>query len=212
MSSTLKIAVLALIAVAAALAGMWLARQHAPEPPALEHATLLPVARPLPEFRLLDQASRPFGPERLAGHWSLLFFGFTSCPDVCPTTLATLTAARRELADLPATGQPEVVFVSVDPGRDTPERLAAYLAFFDPSFTGVTGDPAAIARFGEALGVAAIIGPADQDGNYTVDHTAAVFLVNPSGALTAVFGAPHTPDGMTHDYRLVLAYLAGTRR
>jgi protein SCO1/2 len=211
MSPTLKMAALALVAATAALAGMWLARVQAPEPLVLEHATLLPAARLLPDFALLDQRSAPFGPERLAGRWHLLFFGFTHCPDVCPSTLASLVAARRELASLPGPWQPEVVLVTVDPGRDTPERLAEYLAFFDKSFTGVTGDDASLARLAEALGVAVIVGPADETGNYTVDHTAAIFLVDPAGALRAIFSAPHTPDGLAHDYRLILDRAGGDR-
>ena len=216
MSSKLKIAILALVAVVAALAGMWLARLQAPpvEPEsralALEHATVLPAARPLPAFELLDQQSRAFSPGQLAGRWSLVFFGFTNCPDVCPATLATLAAARRELASLPAAQQPDVVLVSVDPGRDTPERLAEYLAFFDPSFTGVTGDAAQIARLTEALGVAVIIGEADAQGRYTVDHSTTIFLVNPAGAVSAIFSAPHTPDGIAHDYRLILHHIGGS--
>jgi protein SCO1/2 len=216
MSTSLKIAILALAALAAAGAGMWLARWQAPPPQAetqmlaLEHATVFPVARPLPAFQLSDQQSRPYGPERLKGRWNLVFFGFTNCPDVCPTTLATLAAARRELAGLPLTQQPDVVLVSVDPGRDTPQRLAEYVAFFDPSFTGVTGDPAQIASLSEALGVAVILGAADAQGQYTVDHSATVFLVNPDGAVAAIFSTPHTPDGIAHDYRLILQRLAGS--
>lgn len=216
MSSSLKIAMLALVAVVAALAGMWLARLQAPpvEPEpralALEHVTVFPAARALPAFELLDQQSRAFGPGQFTGRWSLVFFGFTNCPDVCPATLATLAAARRELASLPAAQQPDVVLVSVDPGRDTPGRLAEYLAFFDPSFTGVTGDAAQIARLAEALGVAIIIGKADAQGRYTVDHSTNVFLVNPAGAVSAVFGAPHTPDGFAHDYRLILNRIGGS--
>jgi protein SCO1/2 len=216
MSSALKIAGLVLLALLAALAGMWLARVQAPsaaapaESPALalEHATVFPAPRLLPDFELLDQNSLPFGPDRFNGHWSFVFFGFTNCPDVCPTTLATLAATRRELASMAAAEQPEVVLVSVDPGRDKPERLAQYVAFFDPSFTGVTGDPARIRQLSEALGVAVIIGPADANGNYTVDHSATVFLVDPQGRLVAVFSTPHTPDGIAHDYRLILQRLA----
>jgi protein SCO1/2 len=216
MSTFLKIAALVLLALGAAATGMWLARtQTSPEPAgagspamALEHATVFPAPRPLPAFELIDQHSQPYGPDRLKGRWSFLFFGFTHCPDVCPTTLATLAAARRELASMPAEQQPEVVLVSVDPGRDKPMQLAEYVAFFDPSFTGVTGDPAQIRRLSETLGVAVIIGPADANGNYTVDHSATVFLVSPEGKVVAIFSTPHTPDGVAHDYRLILQRLA----
>jgi protein SCO1/2 len=217
MPSYLKIAALVLVALVAALAGMWLARLQAPPAPpqsepqalALEHATVFPAPRALPAFELIDEHSSPYGPERLTGRWNFVFFGFTHCPDVCPTTLATLAAARRELASMPAEQQPEVVLISVDPGRDTPARLAEYVAFFDPSFTGVTGSPDEIRRLSEALGVAVIIGPADAQGNYTVDHSATLFLVSPEGKVVAIFSTPHSPDGISHDYRLIVQRLAG---
>lgn len=204
MSSTLRIALVVLVAATGALAGMWLANRRAPEPMPLEHAVVFPAARALPDFELVDQAGRPFGPGRLAGRWSILFFGFTNCPDVCPSTLATLTAVRREMADLPAPDQPQVVFVSVDPGRDTPERLAEYVPFFDRAFTGATGDAAALETLTRSLGVAVVVGEPDASGRYTVDHTASLFLINPAGALAAIFGTPHTPDGIAHDYRLIV--------
>ena len=212
MSSTLRIAFAVLVAVTAAMAGMWLARERAPEPLELQHATLFPSGRPLPAFALVDQHGDSFGPERLRGHWTFLFFGFTQCPDVCPTTLATLAAARRELADLPAGEQPAVVLVSVDPGRDTAARLAKYVRFFDPAFTGVTGETDAIAAFTRELGVAVIFGEPDAAGQYTIDHTATLFLVGPDGTLAAIFGTPHSPDGIAGDYRRILAHRAGGHR
>jgi protein SCO1/2 len=195
-----------LVAVAAALAGMWIARERAPAPQAvvLEHATVFGAGRALPDVVLVDQDGRAFDSDRLRGRWSILFFGFTHCPDVCPTTLATLAAARRALSDLPADEQPAVVLVSVDPGRDTPARLGEYVRFFDGSFTGVTGDPATLDTLTRALGVAVLAGEPDASGNYTIDHTATLFLVNPEAALVAVFGLPHTPDGIAHDYRRIV--------
>ncbi len=205
---TLPRIVLPLLAIAVgALAGMWLARDQAVERPPLERATLYPAARSLPDFELTDQHGRPFGPRQLAGQWTLMFFGFTHCPDICPTTLATLATARRELADLPPAQQPQVVLVSVDPERDTVGTLADYTAFFDPAFLGVTGAPQQVTRLTDSVGVAVMPGAPDEYGNYTVDHTAAVFLLSPAGAIVAVFSAPHSPDGITHDYRVILALL-----
>jgi len=203
-----RFALLAAVAVLAALAGMWLARERPDPRLELEHATAFPSPRALPPFTLVDHRGAPFGPERLAGRWHVLFFGFTHCPDVCPSTLATLAAARRELADLPPADRPEVVLVSVDPQRDTPARLAEYVAFFDPSFVGVTGEPAMLESLTRELGVAVMVGEPDASGQYSIDHTATLFLVDPQGRLAAVFGMPHTPDGIAHDYRLVLDHAA----
>ena len=128
-----------------------------------------------------------------------------NCPDICPTTLATLAAARKSLADLPAGQLPAVTLVSVDPGRDTPEALARYVAHFDPSFVGVTGGADALDALTRGLGVAFFIGPADAGGNYAVDHTAAIFLVDPEGRLAALFSGPHEAGTIARDYRRIVA-------
>jgi len=207
MPNSLRIVLPILVAVAGVAAGLWLARDRAPEPRelALERATLFTSPRAIPSFELVDDGGDMFGPDRLTGHWSILFFGFTHCPDVCPSTLATLAAVRRELADLSPSERPEVFLVSVDPARDTPERLAEYVRFFDPGFTGVTGKQEAIDSLTRSLGVAVVANPPDEQGHYSVDHTATLFLVGPDGALAGVFGTPHSVDGIAHDYRLIVS-------
>ena len=192
-------------ALAAGVAVAWWTTRGG-EPPGLPlHATLLDTPRALPEFALADQAGRPFGRERFTGRWSIVFFGFTHCPDICPTTLATLADLKRQLADLPADDRPQVVFVSVDPGRDTPEALARYLVHFDREFVGATGDPAAIAVLTGALGVPVLVGAPADDGNYTVDHGAALFVVGPDAAWRAISSAPHVADELARDYRRIVA-------
>jgi len=134
-----------------------------------------------------------------------MFFGFTHCPDVCPTTLFTLARSIDLLRDLPAADIPQVILVSVDPGRDTPETLASYVPYFHPDFLGITGDMAAILALTQAMGVAFAYTPIEgPDGGYAVDHTASIFLVNPAGQLTAIFGTPHSAEDIAHDYRLIM--------
>jgi protein SCO1/2 len=191
-----------IIAGAAAARFLWRGEGAAP---ALEQAVLFSETRPLPDIELVDQAGRPFGAAQLRGRWTFLFFGFVNCPDICPTTLATLAAARKSLADLPPAGQPAVALVSVDPGRDTPEVLARYVAHFDPSFSGVTGSAEAIDALAAALGVAVMIGPPAEDGSYSVDHSAAIFLVNPEGRVAALFSAPHEAAMIARDFRQIVA-------
>lgn len=203
MNRTGRIAVIA-IAVLAGAATAWFTMRH-DEPTALAQATLFDAPRPLPEFRLVDHAGRPFDRERLRGRWHFLFFGFTHCPDVCPTTLATLAAVRSRLRDLPASVRPGVVLVSVDPARDTPQALANYVPHFDPEFIGVTGDAETISAFTRDLGVAVMIGAPEADGGYTVDHTAALFLIDPDGNWSAVFGTPHSADAIAGDFRAIAA-------
>lgn len=192
------------IALLAGIATAFLVTRGEP-PPALDRATLFEASRPLPEFALVDQGGARFDADRLRDRWTLLFFGFTHCPDVCPTTLATLAEVRRQLADLPPAARPEVVLVSVDPARDTPELLARYVRHFDPAFTGATGSPEAIGALTRDLGVAVFVGAPAGDGNYTVDHSAAVFLVDPSAAMTALFGTPHEAGAIARDYRRIVA-------
>jgi protein SCO1/2 len=189
------------------LAGAALAHRflEPPEAPQLERATLYQAPRSLPAFELVDQHGASFGPDSLRGRWSFVFFGFVNCPDICPTTLATLAAARDALEDLSAAKRPGVVLVSVDPGRDTPPVLATYVAHFDPSFTGVTGPPSALDALADALGVAVVVGPEDDDGNYAVDHSAAVFLVDPKARVVALFTTPHEAPAIARDYRRIVS-------
>ena len=201
-------ATLAAVVVAGVLAGIataYVFTRAEPAPPALERATLFAMPRPLPAIALLDQSGQAFELGRMRGHWTLLFFGFTNCPDVCPTTLATLAETRRQLADLPPEGIPKVVLATVDPARDTPAALARYVAHFDPSFIGLTGSQDAIDALARDLGVAVMIGAPAADGSYTVDHSAAVFLVDPDAAFTALFSAPHDAGTIARDYRRIVA-------
>lgn len=204
----MKRALVAALVVAGLLAGVaagfYFTRVRG-APPELERATLFETPRPLPDLALVDQAGRTFDRERLRGHWTFLFFGFVNCPDVCPTTLATLAEARRVVADLSGGEQPAVVLVSVDPARDTPEVLGRYVTNFDPSFTGVTGAADAIDALTRHLGVAVIIGTPAADGSYSVDHTAAVFLIDPSASLAALFGSPHVAAVIARDFRRIVA-------
>jgi protein SCO1/2 len=196
---------LVLVAALAGAATAWITIKRPGDPPALEQATMLDVARPLPQFELVDQAGRAFRRDSLRGQWTLMFFGFTNCPDVCPTTLAELAEVRRKLKDLPAGDLPAVVFVSVDPNRDTIETLGRYVAHFDPQFQGVTGQPVAIEALTHDLGVAVSVGPVSDDRNYTVDHSAAIFLIDPSAAFKAVFSSPHLANVIARDYRSIVA-------
>jgi protein SCO1/2 len=204
MNRALIVALVIVGLLAGIAAGLYVTRLRG-EPPALERATLFETPRPLPALTLVDQAGKSFDWERLNGRWTFLFFGFVNCPDVCPTTLATLAEARRMTADLPVDDRPEVVLVSVDPARDTPDVLAHYIAHFDPAFTGATGSAAALEALTRHLGVAIIVGPPGADGNYSVDHTAAIFLIDPSASVSAVFGAPHDAAVIARDFRRILA-------
>lgn len=130
-------------------------------------------------YALLDQRGNPIDQSMLVGHPSLLFFGYTHCPDVCPTTMGEMAGWFETLGtDL---GDLRAYFVSVDPARDTPDMLDDYVSWVSDRITGITGDQAQIDRIVDAWGVVAEIVPGTSDGDYTVNHTASVFLVNAQG-------------------------------
>jgi protein SCO1/2 len=177
------------------------------EPPRTERATVLPEPRPLPPLALTNQDGQPLGANFFKDGWTLVFFGFTSCPDICPTTLATLAQTTRQLADLPAAERPRVLLITVDPERDDPRHLSAYVRFFDPAFLGATGDSQAVAAAAAAFAVpyAKVSLP---EGGYTMDHGSGLFVVDPSGGIVAFSSAPHEADVLARDYRKVVSYVA----
>jgi len=188
------ICIIVVAGIAASL--MW---RHSQPRIELTTGTLLTPSRRLAEFSLIDQNGRTFGTANLRGRWSVLFFGYTNCPDVCPATLATLAAVEKRLRAAKAIEPPQVIFVSVDAKRDTPAQLARYVPYFDPQFIGLTAaDQPGIEAVARQLGVAVIIEPA-ADGSYTVDHSAALFVVNPDGRLAAILTGPFTPDALRVD-------------
>jgi protein SCO1/2 len=206
-----RIALFIGVAALAVAAGLWLQLQSArpTEPPQTE-ATLLRSARPLGTVVLLDQDGKEFPIHQLRGHWSLVFFGFTHCPDVCPTTLAMMGQVSTMLMDLDPAQRPRMVFVSIDPERDTPELVGTYVSHFDPGMLGLTGDPDQVENLAGQLGVAYQQVP-DQQGGYSMDHSAAIFLLNPRVELQAVFSAPHHRQWVAGDYRKIVAYLETQR-
>jgi protein SCO1/2 len=159
-----------------------------------------PVARALRPFHLVDQEGRPFDNQSLNGYWSFLFFGYTHCPDVCPTTLSVLDSVAQKISD--ATTPAHFVFISVDPGRDTPQQLARFVHYFNRQFIGVTGSDAAIDQLTKQLGVLHSKVPDSKDpDNYLVNHSASVFLIDPHGNYHALFSPPLSADRMAAQYQ-----------
>jgi protein SCO1/2 len=202
---SLRIVILAIVAFGG---GLLIARALVPARvtlPQTERATVLPAPRALPALDLVGQDGRPLGADFFKGRWTIVFFGFTSCPDLCPTTLASLAQATHQLADLPPAERPRVLLVTVDPERDNPAHLAAYVRFYDPAFLGATGTPAAVAATAAAFAVpyAKVSLP---EGGYTMDHGSAIFIVGPSGAIVAYSSAPHDASTIARDYRKVLSF------
>lgn len=165
--------------------------------------SVLEPARAIPQISLVDDQSQPFGLDQLSGQWSLLFFGFTHCPDICPNTLGMLNAVHASLAQDDNTPPLNIVFVSVDPRRDKPENLRKYVRYFDKDFSGVTGEIDQIKRLTGALYLPFAYTD-NADGSYGVEHSAALVLVNPSAKARAYFTPPHTPQKLADDLKAVM--------
>jgi protein SCO1/2 len=198
------------LAIVAAVAGAYVARVVSqPDVPSLESGTFLPQARALKDFQLVDSRGARTSPLQLRGHPTLVFFGFTHCPDVCPTTLAILAAVQKQAAlrDERLAGL-KVAFISVDAERDTPEQLDKYVASFGGDFIGLTGSAPDIVNVTRSFGVAFARVPLP-GGSYTMDHSATVFALDSQARIVAVFTPPFEVDAMTRDVGL-LAPLLGT--
>jgi protein SCO1/2 len=197
------------VALAATLAGAWLAeiyREHDSRAMLLpdQVITLFPDPKPLTAFALTDDKNRVFDLASLKGKWSFLFFGFTHCPDVCPTTLAVLARARDNIAKNAAGAEDvQFVFVSVDPNRDTAGKLRQYVDYFDTTFLGVTGDDAQIANLAGQLGAAYEVAITPGVENYPVYHSMAVFLLDPQARYHAVFTPPHDAEAISRRFKVV---------
>ncbi len=160
---------------------------------------LLEPARPRPSFTLRDLDGAPFDfAARTGGRVTFLFFGYTNCPDVCPTQMATLTGALR--SDPSVAG--DVVFVTTDPVRDTPDRMREWLSSFDYPVIGLTGTADELTAAQVAAGLApAVAGPARPDGSYDVGHAAQVLLITPDDQIHLAYPLGVRRDGWLHDLR-----------
>ena len=194
-----------------------------PNTPPQIQGVLLPQARQLPEFQLLDHNNQDVSQESLKGQWHLISYGFTTCPDICPTTLSQLAIVNQHLKGLGRTDL-RVLFYTVDHRRDTVMQMASYVPFFDADFVGLThidnGDNLHL-PFEQGLGIVAQLVPAtgpDADpaaNEYQVNHGVTLFLINPRGQLQAIFrpeinrSGDHTfsPDTVIRDYLAIRNYL-----
>jgi len=182
---------LIVIALAAIAGGIAVSSKLLERTQDLRTAQVYPEARSLPEFELRTAGGKALTRQDLHGHWSLLFFGFTNCPDTCPDTMAVLDSVVDDLETMGAASAPQVVFISVDPERDDAEALGEYVRWFDEDFIGATGSQEAIESLTKGLGVFyALDEPDPNSGFYTVNHSAAVLIVNPQGQLYGRFTPP----------------------
>ncbi|NND82778.1 MAG: copper chaperone PCu(A)C [Gammaproteobacteria bacterium] len=203
---------IALVLVAVAAVAIGVGVQQASDKPAtlpeFTNTIMLPQSRPFSKFRLVDHHGHEFGPQQLRDYWSILFFGFTHCPDVCPTTLATLAQVKQQMQAKGQWGNYRVLMVSVDPNRDSVERLAEYVPYFDDEFVGITGDLPTLTEFARQAGVVFARRGEVNERDYDVDHSAALILVNPKGQWAGAIPAPQRRDQIIDDLAKLATYYA----
>jgi protein SCO1/2 len=189
---------LILVAALAAGAGLWLSQRYfsAVPAPVLQNAVLYPAPRSVPEFHLDQANGHPLDLAFWHGNWNIVYFGYTSCPDVCPTTLAVFKQAWNELGVLKEKARFD--FISVDPQRDTPEQLAKYVAFFSPDFIAATGSDEELTKLTRALGLM-YARTTDANGAVQVDHSGSAVIIDPQGRLVGMFRPPFTAAQIAAD-------------
>jgi len=196
MSLLNKVAV-GLFAVIAMAAGFWLATKlTTPESVSLPQiqGSMVNPARQIAVPELTRHDGKAFTNEDLSGQWTLVFFGYTHCPDICPVTMNVLAEAKKK-----SPGDfPQVVFISVDPQRDSVNMLGDYVHYFDAEFTGVTGEEKMIQALTLQTSVVymKVPGASGNENDYLVDHSSSILLINPDGQLAAFLRAPHTPSSI----------------
>jgi protein SCO1/2 len=197
-----------ILSLAALSLGLWFGLNIDSKPSASApraNGAVFESPRPLTAFTLHDHLGASFDLRRLTDHWTFLYFGYAHCPDLCPTTLAALSVAKHVLTRESPQTPTQFVFISVDPDRDTRERLRNYVTFFDSSLIGVTGTPdnlkALSAQFGASYRL-----PKDREKGYAVDHTDVILIVSPKPAFAAVLTPPHDGTRIAKDFRGVVAW------
>lgn len=200
-----------MIALLAGLGGLWAAQgMLAGRPaagtspgalPVVSSITLLPTPRDLPAFSLQQSDGTALTGDELRGHWTVVFVGFTHCPDVCPTTLAELSAAQKQWTALPEATRPRVLFLSADPERDTPKITGDYAHAFNPDSLAATGPVADLRAFTRALSLVfmKVPGPSGDAKDYSIDHSATLIVLDAQARMAGVITPPFDPKAIAAD-------------
>jgi len=193
-------------AALAAAIGLWLGSRYfaAPAGTALTTAVLYPQPRAVPEFALQRVDGQPLTLANWKGHWNVVYFGYVSCPDVCPTTLQSFKQVWKALGERGLRDRVQIHFISVDPQRDTPEVLGKYVSFFSPDFIAATGSEEQLTALTRALGII-YSRSTNADGAIEVDHSGSAVLIDPQGRLAGLFRPPFAVPGMVDDLSALAA-------
>ena len=170
--------------------------------PQTEAVRLFDPPRELPAFNLRQSDGTPLVPGELKGHWTLVFLGFTYCPDVCPMTLTQMAQAQRQWESIPEATRPRVLLVSVDPERDTPDRLGEYAHAFHKDTLAATADIPALEDFAKSISMVFAKVPPEEGmpaDQYSVDHSAAMAVLDPQGRMAGLVQPPLDPEAIARD-------------
>jgi protein SCO1/2 len=191
---------LILLAAVVAAAGLWLSQRYfaAPSQPKLQNAVLYPEPRNIPDFHLTQVNGQALDLASWRGRWNVVYFGYTSCPDVCPTTLAVFKQAWRDLGPQELRDRIRFNFISVDPARDRPDNLRKYVDFFNPDFIAATGSDEELTRLTRALGLL-YARSTDAAGNMQVDHSGSAVIIDPQAHLVGMFRPPFSAAALASD-------------
>ena len=187
--------------------GFWLAiNQQRNNGPLIseEVGIVYPQAREIGDFQLVDFDGQPIDQQRFKDKWWLVYFGFTFCPDACPMALNDMKKIKA-LFDEKIAQQVDFAFISVDPARDTPDRLKQYVQYFDPDFLAATGKMSDLQELATRVGVVFVVPENPEDQNYVVDHSTFMLLWNPQVNLQAIFKAPHKPEDVVKGVKKIIA-------
>ena len=195
-NTTLLLVVSAVVAMSA---GLWLAKSTNTKEVSLSapriQGAIYPTEKLIKPFKLVNHLGNAFSNENLIGHWSIVFVGYTHCPDICPTTLGLMSEVYSELS-LQKMDPTHVIFLTIDPERDTPKVMNSYIEYFNAEFIGLTGTLANIEKFTKNLNAvyrkAPGLGGEITKDDYLMDHSSALILINPQGNLQSILTAPHT--------------------
>jgi len=198
------ISILLIAAVLAASAGIWVGENSSDDTavsikPDTIQGAIYPKAKFIKEFNLINHHAEIITKQNFRNQWSLIFVGYTHCPDICPTTMAVMNQVS-EFMLKQQMQPPKIVFLSIDPERDTADILNSYVAYFNKDFIGLTGTVSEVENFSQQLNAVFRKAPGLSgeitDKDYLMDHSSALMLMNPDGNLQSILTAPHTPANM----------------
>jgi protein SCO1 len=164
-----------------------------------------PKPKQIREFNAIDHGGMPFGLEQLAGKWSFIFFGYTHCPDVCPITMSVMADSYEKLAS--DTENIQIIFASVDPERDTAEKLSQYVAYFNEDFIGLGGSAENVDSLTKQIGIAYFINNKEETENYLVDHSASIFVFDPKARMVGKLSAPHQSTKIIKQFQEIKEFI-----